>query len=83
MKDIPPSKIDYRKGYVFENAKFLFICESYNFHRGNEINNASKISLETLIFFAFLTWIADLKVLLRSAYEKDTATECYGGQFVS
>ena len=55
----PPSKIDNRGGYVFENAKFLCIWQSYNFNSSNEIRNVSNISLKILIFFAFLLWIAD------------------------
>ena len=37
----------------------------------------SKISLRTLIFFVFLIRIANLKVLLRSAYDKDIHTEYF------
>ena len=56
---------------------------SYNFNSSNEIKNVSTISLKTLIFFAFLIWIADLKVHLRSAYGRDIHIEYFWRQFVS
>ena len=79
----PPSKIDYGGGYVLRNAKFLCICVSYNFDSSNEIKNVSTIFLKILFSFAFLIWIADLKVHLRSAYGRDIHIEYFWRQFVS
>ena len=56
---------------------------SYNFDSSNEIKNVSTIFLKILFSFAFLIWIADLKVHLRSAYGRDIHIEYFWRQFVS
>ena len=53
-----------------KNAKFLCVCESYNFDSSNKIKKCKQNFTNNHDFLHFFMWIADLKVLLRSNMTK-------------